>query len=145
MKDWAKQWFYAPDLVIGGELPPFERGPPQRRASWVCLNHPASGSAASVEAVAELKAARLTGEQIFKTWVERRIQPLQARPTRMWEYQGVEDLSRVSPVPLSEDEVIARIQPLLKGTISLKEEVEPFSAAKPRGEVRDSALLIFVS
>jgi hypothetical protein len=56
----------------------------------------------------------LTGEAIVFDWMKRRIQPLQARETFGFQYQGTTDSSRFLEEEISDEEMFSRIQRLLK-------------------------------
>ena len=45
----------------------------------------------------ELKAAGLTGLNLIDTWMQRKIAPLQRRPSLMCEYTGLKDQQRHDP------------------------------------------------
>ena len=47
-----------------------------------------------MERLQELKAAGLTGLNLVATWVQRKITPLQRRPSLMCEYTGMKDPQR---------------------------------------------------
>ena len=56
----------------------------------------------------------LTGEAVIFDWMKRRIQPLQARETFGFQYQGTTDSSRYSKEEISDEEVFSRVQRLLR-------------------------------
>ena len=60
--------------------------------------------------IAEIRQKNLIGEDVVFDWMKRRIQPLQARETFSFQYQGTIDSSRVSEEEISSEEVFSRIQ-----------------------------------
>ena len=51
----------------------------------------------------------VNGLDLLEVFLQRRIQPLQARGHPMWEYSGLSDPTRTHPEELKEDEVEAKI------------------------------------
>ena len=52
----------------------------------------------------------LTGEAIMFDWMKRRIQPLQARESLGFQYQGTTDPLRYSKEEISDDVAFSRVQ-----------------------------------
>jgi hypothetical protein len=73
----------------------------------------------------------LTGEAVVFDWMKRRIQPLQARETFSFQYQGPTDSSRFSKEEIWNEEVFSRIQRLLKNVKDIPIVPDTFSAADP--------------
>ena len=65
-------------------------------------------------------------------WLKRRIQPLQARETLGFQYQGTSDSTRYSEEEISDDEVFSRVQRLLRDVKKVPFIPETFSAAPPK-------------
>jgi hypothetical protein len=65
---------------------------------------------AKIEALRSDPGREVTGFQLIRLFVERRVQPVAFRLRRMWEYTGVEDPSRISREVLSEAEVDNRLR-----------------------------------
>ena len=61
----------------------------------------------------------LTGEAVILDWMRRRIQPLQARETFGFQYQGATDSSRYSEKEISDEVVFSRVQRLLRDVLSV--------------------------
>ena len=74
----------------------------------------------------------LTGEAVMFDWMKRRIQPLQARESLGFQYQGTTDLSRYSKEEISDDVVFSRMRRLLKNVNTIPVVPSTFSAANPR-------------
>ena len=73
----------------------------------------------------------LTGEAVMFEWMKRRIQPLQARESLGFQYQGTIDPSRYSEEEISNEEVFSRIQRLLRNVKDVPVIPDTFSAANP--------------
>ena len=56
----------------------------------------------------------LTGEAVMFDWMKRRIQPLPARESLGFQYQGTTDPSRYSEEEISDDVAFSRVQRLLR-------------------------------
>lgn len=89
-------------------------------------------------ATARLKEGGLKGVHIARTWVERRVLPLQACGALMCYYHGQYDPSRVLPNELGEKEIRARLA-LLMGLeadkVSMEVAMEAFCHEAQPGEV----------
>jgi len=81
----------------------------------------------------------LTGETIMFDWMKRRIQPLQARESLGFQYQGTTNPSRYSKEEISDDVVFSRIQRLLKNVNRIPVVPGTFSAANPPKQVLDKS------
>ena len=81
----------------------------------------------------------LTRETVIFDWMKRRIQPLQARESFRFQYQGTTDPSRYSKEEISDDVVFSRIQRLLKNVNKIPIVSSTFSAANPPKQVLDKS------
>ena len=81
----------------------------------------------------------MTGEAVVFDWMKRRIQPLQARETFGFQYQGTTDSSRYSEEEISDEEVFSRVQPLLRDVKKIPVVPDTFSAANPPKQVLDNS------
>jgi len=79
----------------------------------------------------------LTGEAVVFDWMKRRIQPLQARETLGFQYQGTADPSRYLKEEISDDEAFSRVQRLLRNVKKIPVVPDTFSAANPPKQVLD--------
>src|SRR3954471_8224030 len=108
VKNWQNSWFYCKvDTVPGTRtLPPYSdvrltdsRGwNPRLVASekhWVLP---------LMREVVKMKKAGLDAMDLIALFVSRRIQPLQARARRMWEYTGIDDNTRYNSSAMSQKE-----------------------------------------
>ena len=89
--------------------------------------------------IADLRQRNLTGEAIVFNWMKRRVQPLQARETFGFQYQGMTDSSRFLEEEISDEEVFSRIQRLLKNIKDVSVVPDTFSATKPPKQVLDKS------
>ena len=81
----------------------------------------------------------LTGETVMFDWMKRRIQPLQARESRGFQYRGTTNPSRYSKEEISDDVVFSRIQRLLKNVNNIPVVPGTFSAVNPPKQVFDKS------
>ena len=81
----------------------------------------------------------MTGEAVVFDWMKRRIQPLLARETLSFQYQGTTDSSRFLEEEISDEEVFSRIQRLLKNVKDVPVVPDTFSTAKPLKHVLDKS------
>ena len=72
--------------------------------------------------------------RLISTFMKRRVQPLQARPSTMWEYSGSQDASRMGRKALSEKALDEAIHGIIKGPKN--EELPSDCLIKPYGEDR---------
>ena len=56
-----------------------------------------------VERVVQLIRDGVTGMDLLEVFLQRRIQPLQARDHPMWMYSGLEDSTRIHPEEVDDD------------------------------------------
>ena len=72
-------------------------------------------------------------------WLKRRIQPLQARETLGFQYQGTSDSSRYLEEEILDEEVFSRVQRLLRDVKKVPFVPDMFSAASPPKQVLDKS------
>ena len=89
--------------------------------------------------IAILRQNMLTGETVMFDWMKRRIQPLQARESLGFQYQGTTDPSRYSKEEISDDVVFSRVQQLLRNVKKIPVVPDTFSAASPPKQVLDKS------
>ena len=85
------------------------------------------------------KAKYVDWGTIIFDWMKRRIQPLQARESLGFQYQGTTDPSRYSKEEISDDVVLSRIQWLLNNVNNIPVVPGTFSAANPLKQVLDKS------
>ena len=84
-----------------------------------------------LDRIAILRQNLLTREAVVFDWMKRRIQPLHARESLGFQYQGTTDPSRYSKEEISDDEAFSRVQRLLKNVKKIPVVPDTFSAASP--------------
>ena len=92
-----------------------------------------------LERIAILRQNLLTGEAVIFDWMKRRIQPLQARESLGFQYQGTTNPSRYSKEEISDDVVFSRVQRLLKNVKKILVVPGTFSTANPPEQVLDKS------
>ena len=106
--DWKPKWLYIENQWK--TLPAITPWPPTQQPEWNKKLADNSQIPELLARIAELRQKNLTGEAVVFDWMKRRIQPLQARETFSFQYQGTIDLSRFSEEEISNEEVFSRIQ-----------------------------------
>ena len=81
----------------------------------------------------------LVGEAVVFDWMKRRIQPLQARESVGFQYQGTADSSRYSKEEISDDVEFSRVQRLLRNVKKVPVVPDTFSTANPPKQVLDKS------
>jgi hypothetical protein len=146
---WRTKWYYAKDKSSDDENFGLEEFQPtgilRPRVSW---RHELSDEELKVteplmEKIQQLRATpkkELSGIQLIRTFIERRIQPLAARDHCMWDYSDRRDSTRISQDELHEAEIDECVRTVTN--IKKKDPVPKifgavaFSKAFPRTEVR---------
>jgi hypothetical protein len=126
VQGWRTKWFYIKDRKASSEdeygLAPFDASQELKKlASW---DSPPTD--AEMEEVAPLlariqalkggKGGALSGIQLMAFFVQRRVQPLQHRLSKLWNFSGLVDPSRVSGDLIEKQEVDKRVRNLTKLT-----------------------------
>lgn len=141
-QDWHKGWFYAPDPAEGGDLPSFVNTPPKHLKSWKSVESPSKNTRVLIAAMKGFINHGLTGEQVLKRWLKRRVQPLATRAHPMNPYEGPKDPTRMASGELPEDELRAHIHTstdLELEKILLHVAMEPFCLSNPPSDVSYSS------
>jgi hypothetical protein len=126
VQGWRTKWFYIKDRKASPEdeygLAPFDASKELKKlASW---DSPPSD--AEMEQIAPLltriqalkggKGGALSCIQLMAFFVQRRVQLLQHRLTKLWNYSGLEDPSRISEDLIQKQDVDKRVRSLTKLT-----------------------------
>jgi hypothetical protein len=126
VQGWRTKWFYVKDRKASSEdeygLAPFDASKELKKlASW---DSPPTD--AELEQIAPLltriqalkggKGGALSGIQLMALFVQRRVQPLQHRLSKLWSYSGLVDPSRISRDLMEKQEVNKRVRSLTKLT-----------------------------
>src|SRR5215216_7937242 len=120
---WRRRWFYIRNSVLPGQdfgLVPFD--PSQKiEPKRSCKNKILDGEVAEIEALYRrvedlqlIPEKEVNGVDIIRTFLERRVQPLQARAHPMFLYSGRHDPTRVSSEKISEGNLDKDLRVLLK-------------------------------
>ena len=133
--DWKPKWFYVENH--GNSLPSILVGPPIHRAEWLKKPLDTSQIPELLEMIASLKQKGISGEVVAFDWMKCRIQPLQARVTFGFEYQGINDPSRCSEKEISNREVLRRVQRLFEKMEHVPHLLNTISVLNPPKEVSD--------
>ena len=84
-------------------------------------------------AVTRLKDQGLTGDDLVRTFISRRISPLQERSHKIYDMSGRYDPSRHSTAGLTKEQIWKRVKAIskTKSTLDWVWGVEPYSRAHP--------------
>ncbi|XP_066329795.1 uncharacterized protein [Miscanthus floridulus] len=133
VKDWRAEWFYAANLIPS--LVVHSGSGPVANDRWdKKLESPAEIQAIQplLDRISTLKQQGLTGFGIVSSFLRRRVQPLKERGHLGFEYSGAEDSSRMVPaLELTGEEVLERLQKMLKGVSVIPPAVPEYSANNP--------------
>jgi hypothetical protein len=164
VQTWRENWFYIKDKKSSESdkygLAPFDAAKGLTKLkSWNSL--PSDDEVEAIQLllaqILELKNAAqkgLNGTQFIVFFLQHRIQPLQARVSKLWSYSGVVDPSRVSKKDPAPKDLEKRVRSMTK--LTSKNDVlvclaTPFDAIHPLPKVPDffdlhkySALLFFL-
>ena len=116
---------------------PILAGPPVQRAEWLKKPLDMSQILELLEMIASLKQKGISGEAVAFDWMKCRIQPLQARVTFGFEYQGKNEPSRCSEKEMSNREALRRVQRLFEKVEHVPHLLNTFSVLNPPKEVSD--------
>jgi hypothetical protein len=157
VQGWRTKWFYIKDRKASSEdeygLAPFDASKELKKlASW---DSPPTD--AEMEQIAPLltciqalkggKGGALSGIQLMAFFVQRRVQPLQHRLSKLWSYSGLVDSSRISGDLMEKQEVDKRVRSLTKLTKDhavAELAANYFDSVHPLPEVRICLLCILV-
>jgi hypothetical protein len=126
VQGWRQKWFYIKDRKSSPEdefgLPPFDASQEVKKLASSDL----PPSDAEVEQILPLlsriqalkggQGGALSGIQLMAFFIQRRVQPLQHRLTKLWTYSGLEDPTRISEDLMSKEDVNKRVRNLTKLT-----------------------------
>ena len=105
--DWKPKWFYVENKWES--FPAITPGPPIQWPEWNKKLVDSSQVSELLARIADLRQKNLTGEAVVFNWMKRRVQPLQARETLGFQYQGTTDSSRYSEEEISDKEVFSQV------------------------------------
>ena len=116
-------------------IPAITPGPPIQWPEWNKKPVDNSQIPELLARIANLRQKNVTGEAVMFNWMKRRIQPLQARETFGFQYQGTTDSSRYSEEEISDEEVFSRVQRLLRDVKKVPVIPDTFSTTDPPKQV----------
>jgi hypothetical protein len=126
VQGWRAKWFYIKDRKSSPEdefgLPPFDASREVKKlASWDALPSDAEAEQicpllSRIQALKGGQGGALSGIQLMAFFIQRRVQPLQHRLTKLWTYSGLEDPTRVSEDLILKEDVDKRVRNLTKLT-----------------------------
>jgi hypothetical protein len=148
VQGWRKKWFYIKDQKTTSSdkfgIAPFDANKSlMKLTSWD--SPPTEAEIEDIKPllthIQSLKSATggaLTGTQLMAFFLQRRIQPLQARVSKLWSYSGSKDPSRVSKEDLEKkglDKRVRALTTLMKEKEILALTADFFDSTHPLPEV----------
>jgi hypothetical protein len=136
VQGWKKKWFYIKDQKTTSSdqfgIAPFDANKSLTKlTSWD--SPPTEAKVENIKTlltrIQSLKSATgggLTGTQLMAFFLQRRIQPLQARVSRLWSYSGSDDPSRVSKQDPEKKDLDKRVRSLT--TLRKEKEIPALTA-----------------
>jgi hypothetical protein len=130
VQGWRQKWFYIKDQKSSDSddygLAPFDASKGLTKlTTWDAL--PSDAEVENIKSllahIQELKSAAgngLNGIQLMVFFVQRHIQPLQARVSKLWTYSGLNDPSRVSSKDPEKKDLDKRVRSLTTLTSKIK-------------------------
>jgi hypothetical protein len=126
VQGWRTKWFYIKDRKSSHKdeygLPPFDASQEVKKlALWDMVPSDAEveqilSLLSHIKALKEGQGGALSGIQLVAFFMQRRVQPLQHRLTKLWNYAGLEDPSRISEDLIEKKDVDKRVRSLTKLT-----------------------------
>jgi hypothetical protein len=132
VQGWKKKWFYIKDQKASPSdlfgIAPFDAAKNlEKLASWDSPPTEAEMEdvkplLARIQALKSDDGGALSGTQLMAFFLQRRVQPLQHRPSKLWSFSSFGDSSRVSDDLLEKKDLDKRVRAL---TILTKEDEIP--------------------
>jgi hypothetical protein len=122
VQGWQKKWFYIKDRKIASSnqfgVAPFDAN--QRLQKLASRDSPPMEDEmdeikpllARIQSLKDASGGVLSGTQLMAFFLQRRIQPLQHRVSKLWSYSGLEDSSRVSKEDIDKKDLDKRVRAL---------------------------------
>jgi hypothetical protein len=136
VQGWKKKWFYIKDQNTASSdkfgIAPFDANKNLTKlTSWDSPPTEAKiedikPSLTHIQSLKSTTGGALTGTQLMAVFLQRRIQPLQARVSKLWSYSGAEDPSRVSKEDLEKKSLDKRVRSLT--TLTKEKEIPALTA-----------------
>lgn len=135
---WKEKWFYIEDHKPSGYRPTYS-------SRW--LDEPTTAESIKIldllKKIADLKEQGMTGVAVARSFLKRRVQPLQLRTTPGYEYSGLDDPSRMSSEDISDEEVGVRLSRMFRELDDMPVAVQEFNKSNKPNEVSSQHLLRF--
>jgi hypothetical protein len=136
VQGWRKKWFYIKDQKISSSdqygIAPFDADKDLKKlASWDSPPTEAEMEdskplLARIQALKSGSGGALSGTQLMSFFLQRRVQPLQHRISKLWSYSGLEDSSRVSEDDMDKKDLDKRVRALT--TLTKDHEIPALAA-----------------
>jgi hypothetical protein len=121
VQGWRKKWFYIKDQKNSSSdqysIAPFDANKELKKLSWDCPPTEAEMEdikplLARIQSLKSASGGALLGTQLMVFFLQRRIQPLQHRVSKLWSYSGLEDSSQVSAADIDKKDLNKRVRAL---------------------------------
>jgi hypothetical protein len=122
VQGWRKKWFYIKDQKVSSSdqygIAPFDASKEVKKlASWDSPPTEAEMEVikpllARIQALKSGRGGALSATQLMAFFLQRRVQPLQHRLSKMWSFSGLGDSSRVSDDLLEKKDLDKRVRAL---------------------------------
>jgi hypothetical protein len=136
MQGWRKKWFYIKDQKNSSSdeygIAPFDANKDLKKlSSWDSPPTKAEMEdikplLSRIQALKSASGGGLSGTQLMACFLQRRIQPLQHRVSKLWSYSGSEDSSRVSKEDIDKKYLDKRVRALT--TLTKDDEIPALAA-----------------
>jgi hypothetical protein len=136
VQGWKKKWFYIEDQKNSSsdqyDIAPFDANKELKKLlSWDSPPTEAEMEdikplLAHIQALKSSSGGALSGTQLMSFFLQRRVQPLQHRVSKLWSYSGLEDSSRVSKDDMDKKDLDKRVRALT--TLTKDHEIPALAA-----------------
>jgi hypothetical protein len=136
VQGWRKKWFYIKDRKISSSdqyvVAPFDANKELKKlSSWDSPPTEAKMEdikplLARIQSLKSASGGALSGTQLMAFFLQRQIQPLQHRVSKLWSYSGSEDSSRVSAEDIDKKDLNKRVRALT--TLTRDDEIPVLAA-----------------
>jgi hypothetical protein len=136
VQGWRKKWFYIKDQKNSSSdhygIAPFDANKELKKlSSWDSPPTEAEMEdikplLARIQSLKSASGGALSGTQLMAFFLQRRIQPLQHRVSKLWSYSGSEDSSRVSVEDIDKKDLDKRVRALT--TLRKDDEIPALAA-----------------
>lgn len=121
-RKWQRTFFYVKNTTDADRinLPAFQIGAPTEQQDWDYK--PVAGTELSMvhQCLEDFLKEGLTPDDLLRTFISRRVCPLQDRVHKICHMGGLQDPTRVSPFPLSNAEIRRRVKAIAKTSMTDK-------------------------